>query len=68
MEKYISKRSVHLGENTFPYCSRIIVVYSLYSCKCLFHDIAIRIKPGSISKTTDKHAAEGSKAVCWGVK
>ena len=41
---------------------------SLYSCKCLFHAISNIIKPGSNSKTTDQHAAEGSKAVCWGVK
>ena len=26
------------------------------------------IKPGSNSKKTDKHAADSSKAVCWGVK
>ena len=26
------------------------------------------IKPGSNSKKTDKHAADCSKAVCWGVK
>ena len=25
-------------------------------------------KPGSNSKKTDKHAADCSKAVCWGVK
>ena len=25
-------------------------------------------KPGSDSKTTDKHAADCSKAVCWGRK
>ena len=26
------------------------------------------IKPGSNSKTTDEHAVECSKAVCWGEK
>ena len=26
------------------------------------------IEPGSNSKKTDKHAADRSKAVCWGVK
>ena len=26
------------------------------------------IKPGSDSSKTDKHAADCSKAVCWGVK
>ena len=32
------------------------------------HNIANGIKPGSNSKTTDKHAVQCSKAVCWGVK
>ena len=32
------------------------------------HTIAKRIKPGSDSKKTDKHADDCSKAVCWGVK
>ena len=32
------------------------------------HNIANGIEPGSDSKMTDKHAAECSKAVCWGVK
>ena len=31
-------------------------------------NIANGIKPGSYSKKTDKHAADFSKAVCWGVK
>ena len=32
------------------------------------HNIANGIKPGSDSEKTDKHAADCSKAVCWGVK
>ena len=32
------------------------------------HNIVNGIKPGSNSKTTDKHAAECSKAVCLGAK
>ena len=32
------------------------------------HSIVNGIKPGSKSKKTDKHAADCSKAVCWGVK
>ena len=32
------------------------------------HNIANGIKPGSDSKKTDKHDADCSKAVCWGVK
>ena len=32
------------------------------------HSIVNGIKPGSNSKKTDKHAADCSKAVCWGVK
>ena len=32
------------------------------------HNIANGIKPGSNSKKTDKHAADCSKVVCWGVK
>ena len=31
------------------------------------HSIVNGIKPGSNSKMTDKHAADCSKAVCWGV-
>ena len=32
------------------------------------HNIVNGIKPGSNSKKTDKHAADCSKAVRWGVK
>ena len=32
------------------------------------HNIVNGIKPGSNYKKTDKHAAECSKVVCWGVK
>ena len=32
------------------------------------HNIVNGIKPGSNSTKTDKHAADYSKAVCWGVK
>ena len=32
------------------------------------HSIVNSIKPGSNSKKRDKHAADGLKAVCWGVK
>ena len=32
------------------------------------HNIANGIKPGSNSKTTDKHADEYSKAICLDVK
>ena len=32
------------------------------------HSIVNGIKPGSISKKTDKHAADCSKVVCWDVK
>ena len=31
-------------------------------------NIANGIESGSDSKTTDKHAADCSKAVCWGLK
>ena len=33
-----------------------------------YHNNANGFKPGSNSKKTDKHAADCSKAVCWGVK
>ena len=33
-----------------------------------YHSIVNGIKPGSKSKKIDKHAVDGSKAVCWGVK
>ena len=32
------------------------------------HSIVNGIKPGSNSKKTDKHAADCSKAICWGIK
>ena len=32
------------------------------------HNIANSIKPGSYSKTTDRHVADSSKAVCLGLK
>ena len=32
------------------------------------HSIVNRIKQGSNAKKTEKHAADCSKAVCWGVK
>ena len=31
------------------------------------HSIVNGIKPGSNSKKADKHAADSSKAVCWGL-
>ena len=40
----------------------------LSKVKPAFHSIVNGIKPGSDSKKTDKHAADSSKAVCWGVK
>ena len=68
MEKniYFLKECVHLGKNTFPYCSRILVVY--IHVNVFFAILQNRINLGSNSKTTDKHAADGQKAVCWGVK
>ena len=81
IEKFISKnckyiffyqKSVHLGENTSLYCSRIIVVhvhagvFSKVHPAC--HNIAKGIKPGSNPKKTNNHAVDCSKAVCWGVK
>ena len=39
-------------------------VHPAYAC----HTIANGIKPRNNSKKTDKHAADCSKAVCWGRK
>ena len=66
---YFSTRNlIILGENTSK-CSRIIVVrvhaivfFSKVHPAC--HNIVNRIKPGSNSKKTEKHAAHCSKAVC----
>ena len=81
LEKFISKnckliffyqKFVHLGENTSKYCCQINVVhvhatgFSKVHPAC--HNILNGIKPGCDSKKTDKHAADCSKAVCWGVK
>ena len=82
LEKFTSKnckylffyqKFVHLGENTSKYCSRIIVVHvhaTVFFSKVhpACHNIANGIKPRSDSKKTDKHAADYSNAVCWGVK
>ena len=60
-------------ENTSKYFSRIIVVcahaivfFSKAHPAC--HNIENDIKPGSDSQNTDKHVADCSKVVCWGVK
>ena len=42
------------------------MVFSKVNPAC--HSIVNGIKPGSNSIKTDKHAADCSKAVCWGVK
>ena len=55
-----------MGENISKYCSRIILFHVKVHLAC--HNIANSIKPGSNSKKTDKHAADCSKAVSWGVK
>ena len=82
LEKFISKnftcvffekKFVHLGQNTSIYCSCIIVFHvhaTVFFSKVhpACHNIANCIKPGSNSKKTDKHAADCSKAVCWGIK
>ena len=51
-----------MGENTFTYCSRIIVVHVHVNVFSKVHpecqNIANRIKPESDSNNTDKHAAE----------
>ena len=54
------------NENTSKYCSRTIVVH-VHATGFFSKYIANGIKPGSDSKKTDKHAADCSKAVCWGV-
>ena len=79
-DKFISKnceniffyqKIVYLGENTSTYCSRIIVFHVLQMCFSKVHpachNIASGMKPRLNSKTTDKHDADCSKAVCWGV-
>ena len=71
---YFSTRNLYiLGENTVKYCSQIIVAHvhaTVFFSKVrpVCHNIENGIKPGSDSKRTDKHAADCSKAVCWGVK
>ena len=42
------------------------IVFSKVHPAC--RGIVNSIKPGSNSKKTDKHAADCSKAVCWGVE
>ena len=42
------------------------MVFSKVNPAC--RSIVNGIKPGSNSKKADKHAADRSKAVCWGVK
>ena len=68
LEKKNYQKYEHLGENTFPYCSKIIVVHVneniFLKVHPACHNIANGIKPGSNSKLIDEHAAECSKAVC----
>ena len=63
---------IYLCENTYIYCSRIIVVHVhanvFFKVHPAYHNIANGIKQGSNSETTDKHAVDCSKAVCCGVK
>ena len=64
---------MHFGENTSKCCSPIIIVHvhaTVFFLKVhpAFHNIANGMKPRSNSKKTDKHAANCSKAVCWGVE
>ena len=73
--KYIFfyQKFVYLGDNISKYCNRRIVVHvhaTVFFSKVhpACHNIAYGIKPGSDSKKTDKHDADCSKAVCWGVK
>ena len=72
------KKTIYTNMNynylsTSNYCSRIIVVHVHATFFLKFtqpqcHNIANGIKPGSDPKKTDKHVADCSKAVCWGVK
>ena len=60
---FFDQKFVHFGINSSIYCSRIIVahvnVFSKVHPAC--HNIAKCIKPGSNSKTTDKHVASAQK-------
>ena len=78
LEKFLSKnckyiffcqKFVHLGENTSKYCSLqlLFMLMHLFLYHLAYHNIAIGIKPGGDFQNTDKHAADCSKAVCWGV-
>ena len=75
VNRYFSTRNLYtFGENTFKYCSQIIVVH-VHATVCFFlkftkhvNILQNGIKPGSISKKTYKHAADCSKVVCSGVK
>ena len=82
LEKFISKnckniffyqKFVHLGKNTSIYCSRIIVVHvhaTVFFLKFTQRVIILQTVSNQevTLKKTDKHAADCSKAVCWGVK
>ena len=39
-----------------------------YKVHAACHNIVNDIKPGSNSEKTDKHAADCSKTICWGIK
>ena len=68
---YFSQKCVHLGKLNFYILQSEIVVH-VQMCFSKVHPagpkIANGIKPGSNSKSTDKHAANCSKAACFGVK
>ena len=66
---YFSNRNLYISK----YRSRTIVLHvhaTVFFSKVhpVCHDIANGIKPGSDSKKNDKHAADCSKSVLWGVK
>ena len=67
---YLSTRNLYvLGENTFKYCSRIIVVHvhaTVFFSKV--HPACHNFKPGSDSRKTDTHAVDCLKARMLGRK
>ena len=64
-----NKKNVNNTRNTFV-CTNIWVKIPLYIVYIypVCHNIANGIEVESVSKTTDKHASDCSKDVCWGRK
>ena len=64
---FFNQKYVHLGEHTLIHCSQRTAVHmyvNVFSLKCTQHATVMQTESNQeVTKMTDKHAAEYSKAV-----